>query len=641
MRGAIRAGDPGGPEDHDPGTAGARRQRPQRWLPVGRLPRHTLLAAAAAAIVLGMGVIAGGAPSAPARPAAAGLSKIQHIVIIMQENRSFDSYFGTFPGADGIPMSNGVPTVCVPDPKAGQCVAPFHDTADLNQGGPHGAASAAADVDGGLMDGFIAQAEAAKSGCKDPNDPACGGHSTDVMGYHDYHEIPNYWAYAQNFVLQDRMFEPNASWSLPEHLFMVSEWSAHCTSADPNSCVNELDHPGSPPDPQHPNLPVPNYAWTDLTYLLHKNNVSWAYYVFSGTEPDTADSDEMAAPTKQQNAGTPGIWNPLPFFTTVKADNELGNVKDLADFMTAAKAGTLPAVSWVCPNGRFSEHPPALVSDGQNYVTNLINAVMQGPDWQSTAIILAWDDWGGFYDHVVPPVVDVNGYGLRVPGIVISPYAKAGYVDHQTLSFDAYVKFIEDVFLGSQRLDPATDGRPDPRPTVRERAATLGDLANDFDFTQAPRPPLILPATPIGTCVTGDASLCLDNNRFQVVAQWATPDGNAGGGHAVALTADTGYFWFFTNTNVEVVVKALDGCALSNTFWIFAGGLTNVATTITVTDTVTGGVKTYTNPQGTAFLPIQDTNAFATCAAGKTAVAAASPPGGAAAAILAGRRARR
>jgi phospholipase C len=578
--------------------------------------------AAATVMVLGLGVVAGGAPNAVPKTAASGLSKIKHIVIIMQENRSFDSYFGTFPGADGIPMSNGVPTVCVPDPKAGTCVAPFHDSADLNQGGPHGAASAAADIDGGKMDGFIAQAEAAKSGCKDPNDPACGGHSTDVMGYHDSREIPNYWAYAQNFVLQDRMFEPNASWSLPEHLFMVSEWSALCTSANPNSCINELDAPGLPPDPNNPNRPPPIYAWTDLTYLLHRNGVSWAYYVFSGTQPDTADDEEMATPQAQQNAATPGIWNPLPFFTTVQGDNELSNVQDLADFFAAAKNGTLPAVSWIAPNGRFSEHPPALVSEGQNYVTNLINAVMQGPDWDSTAIFLAWDDWGGFYDHVAPPVVDVNGYGLRVPGVVISPYAKQGYIDHQTLSFDAYVKFIEDVFLGSQRLDPSTDGRPDPRPTVREKVATLGDLANDFDFTQTPRPPLILPATPVGSCVTSDASLCLDNNRFQVFATWVTPAGQAGGGHAVRLTADTGYFWFFGNTNVEVVAKVLDACPLSNTFWFFAGGLTNVQTKITVTDTFTGLMRTYQNPQSTPFQPIQDTSAFSTCAVGNAAIIA-------------------
>jgi phospholipase C len=121
---------------------------------------------------------------------------------------------------------------------------------------------------------------------------------------------------------------------------------------------------------------------------------------------------------------------------------------------------------------------------------------MKGPDWDSTAILLGWDDWGGFYDHVKPPSVDENGYGLRVPGMVISPYAKSGYIDHQTLSFDAYDKFIEDLFLQGRRLDPATDGRPDPRPDVRENAARLGDLMTDFDFAQSPKAPLPLPLHP-------------------------------------------------------------------------------------------------------------------------------------------------
>jgi phospholipase C len=130
------------------------------------------------------------------------------------------------------------------------------------------------------------------------------------------------------------------------------------------------------------------------------------------------------------------------------------------------------------------------------HVTRLVNAVMKGPLWASSAIFLTWDDWGGFYDHVKPPRVDVNGYGLRVPGLLISPYARAGTIDHQTFSFDAYLKLIEDRFLGGQRLDPATDGRPDSRPTVRETVAILGDLALEFDFEAEPQPPLILDPTP-------------------------------------------------------------------------------------------------------------------------------------------------
>jgi phospholipase C len=204
----------------------------------------------------------------------------------------------------------------------------------------------------------------------------------------------------------------------------------------------------------------------------------------------------MSCSPRRQRSRTPGIWNPLPYFDTVHQDGQAGNIQSLSNFYSAAKAGTLPAVSWVIPNGRVSEHPPGRVSVGQSYVTGLINAIMRSPDWGSTAIFLAWDDWGGFYDHVAPPQVDANGYGLRVPGLVISPYARRGLIDHQTLSFDAYTKFIEDDFLGGQRLDPSSDGRPDPRPDVRDALSQLGDLMADFDFSQAPRPPMLLPVNP-------------------------------------------------------------------------------------------------------------------------------------------------
>jgi phospholipase C len=458
----------------------------------------------------------------------AGVHKIKHVIVIQQENRSFDSYFGTFPGADGIPMKNGQPTTCVPDPATGSCVAPYVDHADVNGGGPHSAPNATADVNGGKMDGFIGQAESGRKGCLDPTDPACTNSAKpDVMGYHTASDIPNYWTYAKDFVLQDHMFEPNASWSLPSHLFLVSEWSAYCTQAEnPSSCVNALqtrpaERPQAAPvyggdaGPKNTGQRTnkrggikansgqqPIYAWTDLTYLLHKSHVSWGYYVVSGTEPDCEnDAAETCAPVNQ-SSGTPGIWNPLPWFDTVKADGQLGNIQSVDRFYAAAKKGDLPAVSWVVPSGEVSEHPPAPVSYGQTYVTSVVNAVMKSPDWKSTAIFLAWDDWGGFYDQVVPPTVDENGYGLRVPAMVISPYAKQGYVDHQTLSFDAYDKFIEDDFLKGQRIDPATDGRPDPRPDVRENEKILGNLINDFDFNQSPRSPMVLPVHP-ATTLTG------------------------------------------------------------------------------------------------------------------------------------------
>src|SRR6266487_2376533 len=196
------------------------------------------------------------------------IHKIKHVIVIMQENRSFDTYFGTFPGADGIPAGT-----CLPNPKTNQCVKPFHDPHDKNFGGPHGASNATADIDGSKMDGFIQQEQlGSRMACKNNFDPACSlnQQQPDVMGYHDAREIPNYWTYAQEFVLQDHMFEPNASWSLPAHLFTVSGWSALCSKkSDPMSCTSALQAPVLPPDfltrarrQRDGSVRRPDYAWT-------------------------------------------------------------------------------------------------------------------------------------------------------------------------------------------------------------------------------------------------------------------------------------------------------------------------------------------------------------------------------------------
>lgn len=401
-------------------------------------------------------------------------------------------------------MKDGIPTVSVLDPRTGKMIKPYHDADDLNLGGPHNAANAVADIDNGKMDGFIKESSRGKEGLNKqgmeyypPKFIIKTQKYLDVMGYHDEQEIPNYWAYAKDFVLQDHLFEPIASWSFPSHLFMVSAWSAKASKPDdPISCVSALDPPNRTEDDPTP------FAWTDITYLLHKAGVKWACYLDYGARGPALRKDEyLALHTATRDVGSftayvPSTWNVLPGFVTVHQDSQITNIDPLTEFFAAAKAGTLPAVSWIIPNNKDSEHPTSLVSTGQGFVTNVINAIMRSPNWDSCAIFLTWDDWGGFYDHVVPPHVDSLGYGLRVPGIVISPYAKKGYIDHQTLSFDAYLKFIEDDFLGGQRIDPKTDGRPDSRPDVRENDPRLGNLVNDFDFTQAPRPPMILPPYP-------------------------------------------------------------------------------------------------------------------------------------------------
>jgi phospholipase C len=439
-----------------------------------------------------------------------GIHKIEHVIIVMQENRSFDSYFGTYPGADGIPMTDGIPTPCLAWSRSSDCVRPFHDPNDVNLGGPHGVDDARADIDGGRMDGFVAsqrhmtggfvhvlqRAEAVRriTACRlHPNTPSCA--RADVMGYHDQREIPNYWAYADRFVLQDHMFQSNIGPSQSSHLYLVSGWAARCSDPlDPMTCVTNLAHN----DNDKATGRTPDFGWTDITFLLHRAHVPWAYYVdpHSQTDCDDFESALLVPCEPHPPTGTLEIWNPLPDFVTVHQDHELGNIQHYDRFFRAASEGTLPAVSWVMPNAVNSEHPPARVSDGQAWVTSVVNAVMAGPDWSSTAIFVTWDDFGGFYDHIPPPDVDGFGYGVRVPGLLISPYARQGFVDHQVLSFDAYLKFIEDVFLGGARLDPETDGRPDPRPTVREDVALLGDLAKEFDFSQAPRPPLVLPVRP-------------------------------------------------------------------------------------------------------------------------------------------------
>jgi phospholipase C len=457
---------------------------------------------------------------APARAPVqrAGSSSLQHLIFIVQENRSFDNYFGTYPGADGLPTS----PPCQVDPwYPSACDTPYPDHDASNNGGPYMNKYQVQDIDGGKMDGFVVSREqelgktcAPKNGVRvDPNTVVAeeedeeGVVSTkkcvnDVMGYHDGTDLPNYWAYAQNYVLFDHFYESAESWSLPAHLALYSGWSAKCKKIDPpeiDTCASQLTakiwQPGKPPP----------YLWTDITYLLYQNGVTWLAYLDGGLGKPIGG-----------NTAVQGIWAALGGFETVIEDGQYANAvgTDLTQFYSDAANGTLPQVSWILPSYPDSDHPQASVAQGQKYVTGLINAVMSGPDWNSSAIFIVWDDMGGFYDHEPPPFqIDYDGPGLRVPAILVSPYALTGVIDHQILTTDSFLKLIEDTFVNGESI--CQSGRPDPRPDCRDQSSQLGNLENDFNFGQAPRPPMLLSTHPMSMLIDNAPSAAVGRSAVR------------------------------------------------------------------------------------------------------------------------------
>lgn len=404
-------------------------------------------------------------PSAsfPSNTAPPGLNKLDHFIFIMQENRSFDHYFGTYPGADGI-----TPGFSFNDPYDGTRVALYHDESAINFDGPHGWENAQADINGGKMDGFLAQAYLRFAEGVVPS-RAVGSNPREVLGWHDFHEIPNYWNYAHLYVLQDRMFESIASYSLSAHLYKLAAQSGGYTGF-------QQPYPGE-------------YDFPEITELLAGGNISWRYYVTSGQK---LDDFGRAIGTAAEQATDPDkytYWNPLPAFPLVQNDpTQRSYLVDTARFYEDAESGNLPQVCWVTPyfGSALSEHPAFRGGCrlGMAYVTGLVNAVMKSPNWESSAIFIAWDDWGGYYDHVAPPVVDQYGYGIRVPGLVISPYAKQGFVDHSTYSFESWLKIVEERYGVKSMTD-------------RDRNAL--DMMESFDFNQAPRTPYPLSTTVVGS----------------------------------------------------------------------------------------------------------------------------------------------
>lgn len=368
---------------------------------------------------------------------------IEHFIYLMQENHSFDNYFGTYPGVDGIP-----PDTCIPvdpfDETVTDCVKPFRigDTDVQNDDPDHSDETHRLQYNEGRMDGFVF---------------ALNRRNQDgrlAMGYYDDQELPYYWNIAEEYVLFDRFFSSAAGGSFINHRYWVT---ATPGAVEPGGSLQEV------------------LARTDTIFdRLQEKGISWKFYV-QNYDP------ELNYRTMDQypgNRASQVIWVPL-----LNIDRFLDNpdlfqhIVPLDEYYDDLANGTLPAVAFMVPSGP-SEHPPSNLKSGQRFVKSLLQALMQSQYWENSAFLWSYDDWGGWYDHVPPPQVDEYGYGFRVPALLVSAYARRGYIDSTTLDYTSALKFIEE----NWGLEP-----------LAERDAQANSFSSAFDFSQPPRQPKIIP----------------------------------------------------------------------------------------------------------------------------------------------------
>jgi phospholipase C len=396
------------------------------------------------------------------------MNQIKHIIFLVRENRSFDHYFGLFPGA------NGASTARISN---GQIINLGHATDATPQDLCHTLVCADIGIDGGNMDGF---------------DLEVGGNKyNEFVAYTQMwqQDIPNYWQYAQTFVLGDNMFSSAHSDSFPNHLYTVGatsdgvinipfppvtdpaekSYSWGC-DAPSDVTVQQID------DDDNIDAVYPCFDFPVLPQSLTNIGVSWRYYAV----PEDTIGYNFSTLDAIDSIRNGPLWS-----SNVVADTS---------FIGDALAGTLPAVSWLTTGRHMTEHPPQSVCSGENWTVNALNAVMQGPDWNSTVIFVMWDDFGGFFDHVPPPTEDTYGLGERVPFLIISPYAIPGHISSTQYEASSILKFVEERF----GLPPLT-----------QRDANANDTQDSFNWNQTPSAPLVLtprtcPVSAAATVTFGD-----------------------------------------------------------------------------------------------------------------------------------------
>ena len=336
----------------------------------------------------------------------AGVASIEKIVVVLQENHTFDNYFGTYPGSDGTAGK----AICLPEsPGSANCVSPYHDSVLTPVDMSHSWRSAHSDYDSGKLDGFV-YSEGSK----------------ETMGYYDRQDLARYWKAADQYVLCDRYFTSVMSESAPNHLFLVA-----------GTAGGLLDD----------NVPK-TLRFPPVFQQLDGAGVSWKVY-----------------------ADTPSWYESFAYVQSTPAARE--NFKPAGAFSADLKAGGLSAISWIIGAPGGDEHPPRDIQNGEASVADgVINAVGGSPYWPSAAVFVTWDDYGGFYDHVAPPQVDRYGYGFRVPCLVVSPFARAGFVDSTVNDHASILKFVETRY----GLSP-----------LSTRDAAANSFQEAFDFTQVPR----------------------------------------------------------------------------------------------------------------------------------------------------------
>jgi phospholipase C len=382
--------------------------------------------------------LAGAASNGPVQSTS---TPIQHLIVLMQENHTFDNYFGTYPGADGLASGIHMP-IDPKNPGAGS-VSPWHIGTSTIIDLSHNAATYLEQYDNGKMDGFVS---------------ALNNRNQDgriAMGYYNGQDIPYYWNLAGSYVLFDHFFSSAKDGSFANHMYWVAATMPQLGKGQQLSkfLVN-----------------VPT-----IFDRLQAAGVSWKFYV-ENYDPKINYRNDV----NQGNRESQVIWVPLLNFDRFIDDPNLSShIVDLSQYYVDLQQGTLPAVSYIVPSGA-SEHPPQSPTTGERSVKNLIQELMRSSSWDSSAFMLLYDDWGGWYDHVVPPQVDQNGYGGRVPAILVSPFARKGYIDSTQLDFTSMLKFIE----ANWNVLPLTG-----------RDASANNFLTAFDFSQAARLPVFLPAS--------------------------------------------------------------------------------------------------------------------------------------------------